>query len=278
MESSVQWYRDNWSRMRLAPLYAEILDIPHNESAAAAAIPSQASFAPSVEPSSYGGQVDYSNGAYPPQQSTTDSAMTAFAANRGPRTTIHHPYSQLPNHNPAGYPCYSNSCSNPSNAYYAPSVGQISYSNGSAFASYNNNDVQPHASTTTGVEEQQQQITAVVKAEPDTTREDVQNRSRSGSSPDPESMHSRSFTPQEATPVKPSPPPPTLQIVPESNVQNGSSVTTTTALVMTDAGMAPPKTTHWPENGVVNLGMPVLLPIDNEDTDSSIPTTPEQAD
>ncbi|CAL8069819.1 unnamed protein product [Calicophoron daubneyi] len=101
MQLSIRWYRENWYRTRLAPLYAETYDIPHEETttsamaaqaaAAAAVIASAAQHSANSYPicgdsaSIYQAAMDYNGTVNNPNGSYASSAMSAPQA-------IHHHY------------------------------------------------------------------------------------------------------------------------------------------------------------------------------------------
>ncbi|BHF65408.1 hypothetical protein SprV_0200841800 [Sparganum proliferum] len=117
-QMSIRWYRENWYRTNLAPLYAEIYDVPHEE---ATAISSTVQTANTTMASAGGdarqqqqsppspAQMDsdqnfssalgaeFSTATYNVGYSPSDDSSVGFSALPNPQTIVHHQYQRTGN-------------------------------------------------------------------------------------------------------------------------------------------------------------------------------------
>ncbi|VDD74973.1 unnamed protein product [Mesocestoides corti] len=189
LQSPIQWYRNNWYRTRLAPLYSEIYDIPLDETAARVA---QAQAYPPI---------DFNSAAlYAPVQTSIaySAAGMCYITPKTPQTVVH--YHHYPSVSTAQvYPGYSNSnYSNISVFTDQPQQQQqLMYVQGqsrwhtSAFEPYST-DMQ---STVKALKLEADTVGDVSRDEATSTSaySESQARSRSQSSPDPTSTASSGF-------------------------------------------------------------------------------------
>ncbi|VDN32253.1 unnamed protein product [Dibothriocephalus latus] len=113
---SIRWYRENWYRTTLAPLYAEIYDVPHEEAAVAAATTStvqtttnttrtssetvrQQQQAPTSPTQVNSGQDyrsslcgEFSTAGYNVGYPSSDDNPVDFGSSPNPQTVVHHQY------------------------------------------------------------------------------------------------------------------------------------------------------------------------------------------